>query len=504
MTFSSNNNYVAGFKALIAALEPRYTLPSDSHFRKTVIPELYESLCVKLQAVLDKPKFLSFTTDAWTTAQCTDSLLSITAHWIDNDWQRQSAIVGACHMEGSHTGANIATLITTELKKWSIITAATNTTTATSRVHVFLRDNGKNMVTGLRDAGVLSLSCLSHTFQLSVNRGLKSQRAVMDLTAIGRSIVGHFSHSVKAKDKLKEIQSTIPNMPAHNLLQDVSTRWNSTYYMLERLVEQKKSLVLYAADTTIDLPTNAQWTLMERVVALLAPIERATRDVSADSSCVSDVIPMVIGVKRALAMVTDDSGVQTMKKEIIDDITSRFDDINTQPLYVVATMVDPRYRGRLFQPADLAVATGWLTDEAERCPPPPPATETSTPVQSSSEPPAKRQRTEVRSPLDLLDDVLQASDESDDELTAAGEVAKYLRETNIPRTDCPLAWWKINSSTYPRLSQVAKRFLSAPSTSVPSERLFSSAGDLYSDTRNRLAPERAEMLLFIKKNISLL
>ena len=100
MTFNSNNNYVAGFKALIAALEQRYTLLSDSHFRKTVIPELYESLCVKLKAVLDKPKFLSFTTDAWTTAQCTDSLLSITAHWIDDDWQRPSAIVGACHMEG--------------------------------------------------------------------------------------------------------------------------------------------------------------------------------------------------------------------------------------------------------------------------------------------------------------------------------------------------------------------------------------------------------------------
>ena len=33
--------------------------------------------------------------------------------------------------------------------------------------------------------------------------------------------------------------------------------------------------------------------------------------------------------------------------------------------------------------------------------------------------------------------------------------------------------------------------------------LFSGAGDVYDDKRNRLAPEKAEMLLFIKNNFSL-
>jgi len=39
-----------------------------------------------------------------------------------------------------------------------------------------------------------------------------------------------------------------------------------------------------------------------------------------------------------------------------------------------------------------------------------------------------------------------------------------------------------------------------PRRSVASERLFSAARDIYSDQRTHLAPERAEMLLFVREN----
>jgi len=47
---------------------------------------------------------------------------------------------------------------------------------------------------------------------------------------------------------------------------------------------------------------------------------------------------------------------------------------------------------------------------------------------------------------------------------------------------------------------MARKFLSAPPPSVPSERLFSGVGNLYDEQRNRLSPEHAEMLLSIKYN----
>ena len=483
-----------GFRRVIAALEPRYTLPSDSWLRKTLIPELYDGLCKDLMNLMESASFVSCTTDTWSTAQCTDSLLSVTVHWVDADWVRRSALLAASPIVGSHTAENIKTVVTGVIAKWNLA----------GKVHVFVRDNAKNMTSGLRDAGVHSLPCLSHTLQLCVKRGLTSQRAVSDALAVGRHVATHFSHSVLAKEKLELIQQTLSSVPERRIIQDVSTRWNSTYYMAQRLVEQKRALILYAADNTLSLPDANQWMLLERSSAILAPIERATKDVSAESSTASDVIPLVIGIKRALQLLTNDAGVQTMKKELEDDMDVRFANITSEPLYAVATLVDPRYRGKLFSVSELAAARQWLIDQVTSVQMPEGASPAADDVQ---QPDAKRPRVdEILSPLDLLAADLLGGDTTSaqsGQLTAAEEVDAYLRQPNIPRQQSPLLWWKLNERNYVRVAEVARRYLSAPSTSVASERLFSSAGEMYSDTRSRLAPERAEMLLFINQNMKL-
>lgn len=84
-------------------------------------------------------------------------------------------------------------------------------------------------------------------------------------------------------------------------------------------------------------------------------------------------------------------------------------------------------------------------------------------------------------------------------------VDKYLAEPLIPfhRVNS-YSWWAENKIRFPPLAKLAQRYLSVPPTSVPSERLFSGAGEIYDPKTNRLAPERAEMLLFIKTNLPLI
>jgi len=65
------------------------------------------------------------------------------------------------------------------------------------------------------------------------------------------------------------------------------------------------------------------------------------------------------------------------------------------------------------------------------------------------------------------------------------ELSVYLQADVISRAESPTEWW---AAKYPLLAAEAKRYLSAPPTSVASEHVFSAAGRIYTD--KRLLPKR--------------
>jgi hypothetical protein len=65
----------------------------------------------------------------------------------------------------------------------------------------------------------------------------------------------------------------------------------------------------------------------------------------------------------------------------------------------------------------------------------------------------------------------------------------------------PFQWWKLHQHKFPCVSKHAKRYLCVPGTSVASERVFSTAGDIVSATRSCLSPENVDMLIFLQKNM---
>lgn len=82
------------------------------------------------------------------------------------------------------------------------------------------------------------------------------------------------------------------------------------------------------------------------------------------------------------------------------------------------------------------------------------------------------------------------------------EVDSYRKEASISLSACPLQWWRENAQRYPLLSTLAKSYLSVPATSVPSERVFSCAGDIVNAQRSQLLPQNVDMLIFLKKNLT--
>ena len=60
--------------------------------------------------------------------------------------------------------------------------------------------------------------------------------------------------------------------------------------------------------------------------------------------------------------------------------------------------------------------------------------------------------------------------------------------------------WCTNQHSFPILSRMARKYLLIPATSVPSECLFSDAGNQITSKRTRLASKVVSQLLFVKRN----
>jgi len=80
------------------------------------------------------------------------------------------------------------------------------------------------------------------------------------------------------------------------------------------------------------------------------------------------------------------------------------------------------------------------------------------------------------------------------------EVARYVKLKGVKINENPLVWWLKNKNNLPILAQLARKYLSIPATSVPSERLFSDAGNHISAKRTRLSPNLVNKFLFLKRN----
>ena len=470
----------SGFSQLVHELEPRYSLPSRKYITENILPKIYGEVKAAVLQELTDVSFFSFTTDAWSSDDGGASLLSLTTHWITDAFVRQSAVLHVLPLEESHTGEYLARKYLEMLSEWKI---------NHDQVHLVLRDNAANMAKAMRDASLPSLGCFAHTLQLIVHDGVLSQRAVQDTLAICRKIVGHFKHSSTAYGRLHAIQNSL-GLPQCRLQQDVSTRWNSSLYMLQTVASQKVALAAYATQYSICQLTTNQLDLVDKIIAALSPIEEVTKAVSADSVSVSCIIPFVRMLFKTMGKHHNDRGVRTMKCEMLKSLKTRYAAVEENEYLAIATTLDPRFKDKFFcGPSERAAARLLLESKIS-----PEAAESSTP----KEPSPKRPCTDL---WESFTEILEAAGTGPTDFIAGVELDKYLSEPLLPfHTGNCYTWWEENKGRFPGLAKVAQRYLSAPPTSVPSERLFSGAGNVYYDKRNRLAPERAETLLFVKNN----
>ncbi|XP_056292793.1 zinc finger BED domain-containing protein 4-like [Pseudoliparis swirei] len=327
-----------------------------------------------------------------------------------------------------------------------------------------------------------------------------------------RKVVSYFHRSATAAHVLKTRQEML-KLPTHKLIHDVPTRWNSTYDMLERYLEQQAAIYSALTDKTLKKNVKDIITLSddvrvaEEVLQVLKPLKTVTSLLSTETlPSVSMILPLKTRILQSMAPSVEDSTItQDVKTAIREDLKPRYTSPPTLQDYLHrSTALDPRFKSLSHIDPDLRQRTySDLTTEivsslaTEDCDEGQAAEPTGANLDTS--PPQKK------SALAELFGETFASKDMDSKTPAdiKEEVAFYLAASGITVDGDPLTWWKSNEFKYPHIAKMARCYLAVPGSSVPSERVFSTAGDIVTAKRSTLSPDNVDTLVFLKKNLKL-
>ena len=299
------------------------------------------------------------------------------------------------------------------------------------------------------------------------------------------------------------------------LISHVATRWNSYYLMFERALELKSALVLYFVEYKIhdSLALNTEdWKLVEDFTKVLKPLYIVTKELSSEKNAtLSKVIPMTNLLYQHYSPNTNDSPLgKVLRSLIYDQLKIYFQEIETEDTFCISTIFDPRFKNlptAFSRPGKAQHAVTLAKADA---------------LQVAHENDANRQDMETEEAISAnATNVAEDDDEFwgsfDSQVVKSSkrskssdyfkdcidlEFRKYLSLEKVDRKACPIKWWKnVGSKQFPQLFECAKKYQCMLATSVPSERVFSNAGQVLNKKRASLGKDTANILITLHSNL---
>ncbi|XP_053107889.1 zinc finger BED domain-containing protein 4 [Hemicordylus capensis] len=491
-----------GFNRLLEYLQPQYSLPSPSYFSRTAIPDMYDSVKQIIVSHLKEAEsgVVHFTSGIWMSNQ-TREYLTLTAHWVTfesrarpqcEDYHSQ-ALLNVSQIDCDYSGISIQKQLEYWWEAWI--------TSIGLQVGITVTDNqtiGKTLNEGEHS----SVQCFGHTVNLIVNEAIKSQRMVQNLLSIARKICERVHRSAKAREKLAELQKEY-HLPPHQLIQDVPSKWNTSFHMLERLIEQKRAIDEMSIECSFrELISCDQWEVMQSVCHALKPFEVASREMSTHMSTLSQVIPMIHILNRKIELLFEETmGIDTMLKSLKEAMVSRLSSTLHDPRYIFATLLDPRYKASLFTEEEAEQYKQDLIRELEILSA---TSDDEKPVSNGCGIGSPSKNSYGDNLWSLMEDMKKTKVPKEKVMLPEEMVLLYLEEEVLEHNCDPLTYWNFKKSSWPVLSKLAVRFLGCPPSIVPSERLFSTPNENSSFSQSRIAIEHFEKLIFLKVNLPLI
>lgn len=479
------------FKNLLKMLNGGYALPSRKTVSNTMIPNLYHQTYEKVQVLMRNCFAVCLTTDGWTSVK-NESYMGITAHFINEDALLQSICLGCEVFDERHTILNLSTYLKNTIQEWNI----------EHKITAIVSDNAPNIVGAIKKCNYRHVPCFAHSINLVVQSGLK---VIFEVQKKVKSIVELFKRSSHALTKLHSTQNQM-GLPPLKLKQDVITRWNSTQDMFQRIILIKDAVISTMAllQSDVEQLSVQEWQIVESASEVLKIFSEITKEVSSEKyvsmSKVLIFVRVMVGTMEKFEKNTDlPNNTKLMVTTLLEKLNARFKYYEDSEVITQAALLDPRFKKLAFDgyhARKLEIAMDHLRTKVCQVTLP----ETENPIAESGTTTTTNDSTSLV--WKMFDDKYSQNNLHLNPTTAGIiEFDKYMQEPLINRHEDPLKWWTAHKILYPRLFVIVKKRLCIPATSVPCERLFSKAGLVITERRNRMLASKSSQVLFLNQNL---
>lgn len=248
-------------------------------------------------------------------------------------------VLVVCKFPKTHTAAHLAEATDVLMGEWGI----------KGKVTGLVTDCAANMIASANTLNVRHIMCITHVLNLIVKKALTLTPELEEMHSRGRRILGHLESSTTAKEKLLEVQRQM-GWPEHKLIQEVDTRWNSPFTMLDRLYEEREPLGAALASLNADLvPFSCKdYQAIQQCLTILKPVYQATVELSEDKfASASKVIPLAKMLKHFIegrcGHITHNAG-KTLATNLRNCMAERFSQLERSRSRSLATLLDPRFK----------------------------------------------------------------------------------------------------------------------------------------------------------------
>ncbi|XP_015367678.1 PREDICTED: zinc finger BED domain-containing protein 4-like [Diuraphis noxia] len=342
----------------------------------------------------------------------------------------------------------------------------------------YFSDGAPNIVKAINDtySDHKHLYCFAHMLNLIHQKAISNIPTLVSLLTKIKQIVTFLKHSVVASDKLTslQLQDGTNKESILKLKQEVPTRWNSTFYMLERFKLLAISMVLFEIPNSPSMINVTELNDLKDIIYLLKPLELVTKDISGQNYITtSKVIPLVHTIMYKVENLDAKSDVGKALRKEFKKAHFKIPIANSNVIQYVnkelKKIIDSDKQTTQHLRPDPSLITERNEDDGN----------------------------------DLWSYHKQVTSNHSNGIASSNsdmepELRQYLDLPLVKIDENVLEVWETYKSVFPNLFKLAQKYFSSVASSVPSERLFSKAGNILTEKRNRISEKRLSKLCLLQ------